>query len=97
MLVAANPYCMRHGLRNFVNQSERPIGHDYSTTQFLREFKPRTDILEDKDFVYFQLELPGVNKDDMKVMVNDENVLSIEAKRIYSEGKEKNYVRQVGS
>ena len=40
-------------------------------------FAPKVDISEDEKNVYLNVELPGIRKEDVKVTVNDDNVLTI--------------------
>jgi len=54
-------------------------------------FSPRVDVTEDEKGMYFHAELPGVKKEDVKVSINDENVLLIngtKAKTKKDEGEE---------
>jgi len=57
------------------------------------DFMPRVDILDEKDSVKINVELPGMKKDDIKVTV-DENVLTISGERkSETEEKKQNYIR----
>lgn len=40
-------------------------------------FTPKIDISEDEKFLYFQVELPGIAKEDVKVTINEDNYLFI--------------------
>jgi HSP20 family protein len=40
-------------------------------------FAPRVDISEDEKNVFIHVELPGIRKEDVKVTINEENVLTI--------------------
>jgi len=40
-------------------------------------FSPRVDITEDEKALYFWVEIAGVNKEDVKLSINDENILLI--------------------
>jgi HSP20 family protein len=54
---------------------------------------PATDISEDKDNLVFSVEIPGMNKEDFKVTVQD-NILTIRGeKRQESEVKDSSYRR----
>lgn len=44
-------------------------------------FAPRVDISEDEKNVHLCVELPGIRKEDVKVTVNDENVLTIKGEK----------------
>jgi HSP20 family protein len=57
------------------------------------DFMPRVDIVDDKDSVNINVELPGMKKDDIKVTI-DENILTIAGERKHeSEQKDRNYIR----
>lgn len=49
-----------------------------------REFVPGVDILEDKKNIYFEVEIAGVPKDDVKVSVNDDNILTIKGEKKFT-------------
>lgn len=60
------------------------------------DFSPRVDISEDDKNLYVTVEIPGVNKEDVKVTINDDNILVIkgEKKREFkTEDKERNFIR----
>lgn len=40
-------------------------------------FSPRIDIIEDKENLNLYAEMPGIKKEDVKVKINDDNVLTI--------------------
>ena len=44
-------------------------------------FRPRVDIIEDEKNLYFEVELPGVKKDEVKVSVGDDNILMIKGEK----------------
>ncbi len=57
-------------------------------------FNPRIDISEDEKSINVHAELAGMKKEDVKIKINDENVLSISGERELKEGyKDKNYMR----
>jgi HSP20 family protein len=57
-------------------------------------FNPRIDIAEDEKSLNVHAELAGLKKEDVKIKINDENVLSISGEReIKEEHKDKNYMR----
>ncbi len=45
------------------------------------DFKPTTDILEDANKLYFQIELPGVKKEDVKLAISPEEILTVSGKK----------------
>ncbi|MBI5324272.1 MAG: Hsp20/alpha crystallin family protein [Ignavibacteriae bacterium] len=44
-------------------------------------FKPRVDIQEDEKNIYFDIEVPGVKKDEVKVSVDEDNILTIKGEK----------------
>ena len=44
-------------------------------------FSPRVDIIEDEKQLNFNFELAGVKKEDVKVTINDENVLIVKGQK----------------
>ena len=52
-------------------------GVDYNPSHFKRVFNPRVDIIEDKEFIIFNFDLPGVLKQDVKVTIDDNRILSV--------------------
>jgi len=50
------------------------------------DFSPRVDIIDDKESMVFQAEVPGVAKDNIKVSISDENILTIKGEKKF--GKE---------
>jgi HSP20 family protein len=44
-------------------------------------FSPRVDIIEDSERIIIQAEMAGVKKEDVKVTLNDENVLMIKGEK----------------
>lgn len=44
-------------------------------------FVPTIDISEDDKFLYIHAELPGVKKEDIKLSVNDDNILTIKGEK----------------
>jgi len=51
-------------------------------------FRPRVDIFEDEKNVYVQAELSGIKKEDVKVTVNDDNILCISGEKKYEKKSE---------
>ena len=57
-------------------------------------FNPRIDIMEDEKAINVHAELAGLSKEDVKIKVNEDNVLSISGEReTKEEHKEKDYMR----
>jgi HSP20 family protein len=64
------------------------FGFDFSNS-----FTPRIDISDDEKNVFVEAEIPGVNKDDLKITLKD-NILTLKGeKKIEKEKKDKNYYR----
>lgn len=57
------------------------------------DFKPRIDVLEDDKAIYFEAELAGLNKDNIKISVNDENILSIKGEKKFENNDKLNFIR----
>jgi HSP20 family protein len=53
-----------------------------------KEFLPRIDILEDEKNIYFQMEIPGVKKEDVKVSVNEGRLLTIKGDKQFEKKDE---------
>ena len=56
-------------------------GFDYNPADYRRTFRPRVDISEDSTAFYLDLELPGIKKNEVKVSVNDERILTVEGNK----------------
>jgi HSP20 family protein len=58
------------------------------------DFSPRVDISENADQIFIHAEIPGVAKEDIKISMTDDNVLSIrgEKKRV-EKTEDRNFVR----
>jgi HSP20 family protein len=69
---------------------EKGINFEYGA------FAPRVDISEDDKHLYLNAEIPGVNKDNVKVSVKDDNVLTIKGEKkaeVKEEDEDKSYIR----
>ncbi len=56
-------------------------------------FSPRVDIIEDEKFYFLNLELPGINKEDVKISVNEENLLVIKGEKRVQQKDGLSYLR----
>jgi len=77
-------------MSNLVDEFEKGFSFEYGG------FAPRVDIAEDEKSVILHAELPGIRKEDVKVSINDEKVLTIKGskKRVEAEGEsQKNFIR----
>jgi HSP20 family protein len=70
------------------------FGHPVARTDWTEGvWSPSVDVSEDKDNVVIKAEMPGMNKDDVKISIQD-NVLTLKGeKRQEKEQKDKNYHR----
>jgi len=57
-------------------------------------FIPDTDIMESTDELVFRLDLPGVTKGDVRIEVDENNVLTIQGKNSFKEPEEDPVLRQ---
>ena len=62
-------------MNNFMEDIDKGVSIEYG------KFSPRIDIAEDENGLYLNAEVPGLKKDDLKVSVNDENVLIIKGEK----------------
>ncbi|HYF03920.1 MAG TPA: Hsp20/alpha crystallin family protein [Patescibacteria group bacterium] len=67
--------------RRFDNlfQSFRPAFESGLTTQQM--FSPRVDIHEDEKNIYFDVELPGLKREDVKISVNEDRYLVLKGEK----------------
>jgi len=61
-------------------------------------FSPKVDISEDDAKVYFYFEIPGLKKEDVKVTINEENILTIKGEKkreqkLIDNPEDKTYIR----
>ncbi|MCX6154682.1 MAG: Hsp20/alpha crystallin family protein [Candidatus Kapabacteria bacterium] len=61
----------------FFNDFYRGIANPHSN-----EFSPRIDISEDKTNLYIHVEVSGMSKEDVKISVNDERLLTIKGEKL---------------
>jgi len=53
-------------------------GSDYNPSHFKRVFSPRVDIFEDAENIFFNFDLPGMVKEDVKVTIDEKRILSVQ-------------------
>lgn len=58
------------------------------------KFSPRVDIVEDEANVYLLAELPGMNKDEVKISINEEGVLTMTGTKKVTEETKQTYFRR---
>ncbi len=82
-----------HDLMNMQSEMNRLFTNFWNDEPSITNWSPSVDIAEGKDEFTVKVELPGIDKKDVKVTVQD-NVLMIQGeKKQESETKEKNYHR----
>jgi HSP20 family protein len=93
-LVRYNPNrLLANVARDFDGLIDSFFGTSALRSNFDCDFMPRVDIIEDENNVHLNFELPGMEKDQIKVMVED-GVLTVSGERKHeSEEKDKNFVR----
>ncbi len=58
------------------------------------DFSPRVDVVENADNVMMAAEIPGLEKDDIKIVVEDSLLKISGEKKSYFEDEQKGYVRR---
>ncbi len=58
-----------------------------------RDFVPRVDISEDKQSIELDFELPGIEKNDVKISINDQNVLLVKGEKKFPSSSAKTCCR----
>lgn len=60
---------------DFIGDIDKGVNIEYGN------FAPRVDISEDEKSLFLYAELPGINKEDVKVTINEDNVLMIKGEK----------------
>lgn len=86
-IIRYNPYAgmesVAKKLNSFLTSFDPTMGIEYGN------FAPKVDISEDNKKIYINAEIAGLSKDDFKVTISNENILSIKgSKKKESENKE---------
>jgi HSP20 family protein len=68
-------------VNEFANEVEKGVSFEFGG------FAPRVDISEDEKHIYLNVEIPGVAKEDVKLSINEENVLSIKGSKKMADEK----------
>lgn len=83
-------------IRRMFDDFDEPFLNEFWTKPYYGfnfKFSPKVDILEDKENLYINAEIPGVIKEDVRVTMND-GLLTISGEKKKEEIKEKaNYFR----
>lgn len=62
-------------MNSFVSEFDKGINVEYGN------FLPKIDISEDENSIFIYAELAGIKKEDVKVSINDDNLISIKGKK----------------
>lgn len=62
-------------MNSFIDEFDKGFNVEYGN------FLPKIDISEDENHIFIHAELAGINKEDVKVSVNDDNLLVIKGKK----------------
>lgn len=69
-------------MENVINSLENTFKNVFTDEpRFKRDFSPNVDIWGDDFNVHFEFELPGVNKEDIKIAINDNRILSVSGEK----------------
>lgn len=91
--VSADPFRELFELQRGINQLFDDSFASPREDVALRAWTPPVDVYEDQDAFLIKIELPEINRDEVKVNLND-NVLSISGeRRVENEEKRENYHR----
>lgn len=75
-------------VREFGNVKRRP---DVERIEFVDEVEPLTDVVEEEDKIKVVVDIPGVEKDDIKIRISDDGLLlTIDAK-----SKDRKYHKEI--
>lgn len=83
------------------NRTQNPFDRQYGTRRTnsnvnRNTFKPGVDVFEFENTIQFNIELPGMDKKDIKLTVNDDNVLTIHGERKFDRPENsKNYRNEI--
>lgn len=64
-----------------LNEMERSYSDQYRKNYKRRCALPNTDVYEEDNSIILEMELPGVSKDDLKINVNDDNLLTVKGEK----------------
>lgn len=91
---------LEHFARRFNTMFKHPFAHDDVFAAMPTvwseggNFVPKVDISEDDKQMFINIELPGMEKDDVKITVSDDKILTIKGEKKHEAKKEeKNYLR----
>jgi len=93
-MIRLNPvWGMQNMMREMDNMVQNFSQKNRTRMQF-GDFRPRIDIAEDEKTLFIYAEVPGMSKNDVKVSVNEERVLTLKGEKKRAEKKEElSYLR----
>ena len=71
---------------NLGNKVHRFLGEFPSSFDYNNTFSPKIDISEDEKNIYFEAEIPGLKKEDIKISLEN-NILTVKGEKQISEDK----------
>lgn len=89
--VRVNPWKSFEKATNKMNQIANEIEKGFAIET--GGFNPRVDLIEDEQKYYIVVELPGVIKEDVKISVNEENILTIKGEKKSLNNQNSSYLR----
>ncbi len=91
-LVKFEPF---RGFESFSRRMNEMFGELEKGVRFeIGDFSPRVDIAEDEKNVYLHAELPGIERENVKISISEDRVLMLKGEKRREEKVEnKNYVR----
>ena len=78
---------MSRRMNEFVNEFEKGASVEFGG------FNPKIDISEDDKMIYVFVEIPGINKDNIKITINEDNVLTINGEKKNIEESNRVFIR----
>lgn len=85
-LIQYDPFRGFEGLTKKMSSFFDDFDKNYSVQR--GSFSPKVDIVEDENSLKIMAELPGLSKEDVKVTINDDNVLIIKGEKHSEDKKE---------
>lgn len=77
-----------------LNEMERSISDQYKKNYSRKCALPNTDVYEEDNSIILEMELPGVAKEDMKINVDDDNILTVKGNKKHPFGEESSILRR---
>ena len=96
-LVKYNPFrgmdTLARRMNDFISEFDRDSFFDDIGIND-RGFLPKVDIKEDEKKIHLRAEIPGIKKEDLKVTINEDNILQIRGEKKLEEKQEnESYIR----